>query len=102
MSVKTDNMKNEVIENSSKKEKTKRVLAWVAIAAIAVFLIAACICMILGNKSLMMASLFCVVIVPIIIYGFIVVYDNLHRNDKQTEETSGQAARAEEGDEENQ
>lgn len=77
-------------------EKRRRVLAIIGLVLMGVFIIGACICMVLGNKELMMASLFAVVFVPIMIYCFIMVYDMVHKDDdKPFEEPDGDAEAAE-------
>lgn len=64
-----------------KNNKVRQGLAIAGIAAIIVFIVIMCICMATGNRSLMMASLFCVVVVPISVYCFIRVYDMVHKDD---------------------
>lgn len=64
--------------NDKKKPSFRQIMAIVALAAIVIFVIIMCICMAVGSKELMMASMFCLVIVPIIAYCMIIVYDKTH------------------------
>lgn len=73
-------------EQPSKHEKVKMIMARIAIAAILLSVIAACICMAVGSFEMVMIACFCLVIVPIMIYGFIIVYDNIHKDDKESAE----------------
>ncbi len=66
-----------------KKLKTKQTMARIALVLMVLGIIAACLCMAFGTKELMMAALFCIIIVPIIIYCFIMVYDRVHRDEKE-------------------
>ncbi|MGN0165398.1 MAG: hypothetical protein ACI39R_04385 [Lachnospiraceae bacterium] len=84
MSAETDNEKRTEFER--KHERTKVIMARIAIAAILFFVIAACIGTALGSSGMMMASCFCLVIVPIMLYCFILVYDMVHKDDKKTAE----------------
>ncbi len=83
----------------NKRCSVRRVLAIIALAAIVIFVAAGCVCMILGNKEMMMASLFCLVFVPIIIYMLIAVYDAVHREEKHIEELFEEDVCSEEGKE---
>jgi flagellar basal body-associated protein FliL len=69
----------------AKTSKLKQIMAITAIVLIVVFIIAACVCVAFGNMQLMLASLFCLVAVPIMIYFFIWIYDSAHRYDKTEE-----------------
>lgn len=84
MNAETDNV--QVSEFEKKHEKVKRIMAAIALVAIVVSVIAACVCMVVGNMQLVIASCFCLVIVPIMAYCFIFVYDMVHKDDKKTAE----------------
>lgn len=62
----------------NKKTNVKQIMAIVALVALVVFVIIMCICMAVGSKELMMASLFCLIFVPIIAYIAIWLYDRTH------------------------
>lgn len=76
--------------------KTRQMMAWAAIAAIVVFVAAACVCMIIGDFRLVIASCFCLVVIPIMIYCFIMVYDMVHKDDKKYAEETEEARKEEE------
>lgn len=69
-----------------KNNKVRQIMAIIGIVAILVFLVLMCICIATGNQALMMASLFCLVVVPISIYCFIWVYDMVHKDDREEED----------------
>lgn len=73
-------------EFEEKHNKVKRIMAAIALVAIVVSVIAACVCMVIGNMQLVIAACFCLVIVPIMAYCFIFVYDMVHKDDKKTAE----------------
>lgn len=73
-------------EHSSKHEKVKMIMARIAIVMILISVVVACICMALGSFEMVMIACFCLVIIPIMIYGFIIVYDNVHKDDKESAE----------------
>lgn len=74
--------------DEEKKEQRKRFMARLALVLMAVFIIGACVCMVIGNKELMMAALFCIVFVPIILYCFILVYDMTYGKSKRERESA--------------
>lgn len=71
---------------SDKHQKTRQIMAWIAIVIIVVSIITACVCMIAGNINVGMAAFFCLVVIPIIMYLLIWVYDRVHKGDKVTKE----------------
>ncbi len=73
-------------KSQEKKEKTKVFLARTALVLMGVFIVAACLGMAFGSKEVMMASLFCVVFVPILLWMLIVMYDKSHGKSKRERE----------------
>lgn len=74
-------------EQSAKKtQRTRQIMAWIGIIAIFLFIITACVCMVLGDFGMGLASCFCLVVVPIMIYLLITVYDRVHKFDGVNEE----------------
>ena len=73
-------------ENNDNKEKTKVLLARLALVLMGVFIAATCIGMAFGSKEVMMVSLFCVVFVPILLWMLIVMYDKSHGKSKRERE----------------
>lgn len=81
MSAETEKRQN--TDFGEKHGKTRQIMAWAAIAAIVIFVAAACVCMVIGDFRLVIASCFCLVVIPIVIYCFIMVYDMVHKDDKK-------------------
>ena len=77
------------MKQENDNSRLKQTLARIALVLMAVFIIGACVCMVIGNRELMMAALFCLVFVPIIIYCFIMVYDMTYGKSKREREQAG-------------
>lgn len=69
--------------------KVKRISAIIGLVAIlSMYLISLLLAIFASDKApgLFLASAFCTVIIPIIIYCFVAVYNRVHRNDKPKED----------------
>ena len=69
-----------------KKEKTEVILARTALILMGVFIVATCLGMAFGSREVMMASLFCAVFVPVLLWMLIVMYDKSHGRSRRERE----------------
>ena len=67
----------------TRHEKVKRILATVALFIFVAFIIVGCICMALGKRELMWASMFAMIFVPIFIWALIFFYDKVHKDEEK-------------------